>query len=878
MRGRGALNPHFGAPRDANKDLPGVLSEAADTGRVSLASRGLTAFPPELLSVSAPGAKREWWLVAAVRAIDLSFNPLLRALPPGIAQLAEGLHTLKLRQCGLAALPEELAVCICLRVLDVAHNALAALPAGLATLPELTELDASDNRLEALPAGWGAGAPRLAVLRLDRNALRRLPEDLGGAGSALRELSAGSNALEGALPAALARCPALAVLCVPGNRLAALLPHGAGPLPHTLATLDARDNRLTALPPLAAPSRALATLLLGGNPLALASDAAAAPLARAAGALCTLDLSRTSLGALPEALRACAASLVSLDLSNNDLNALPPWLGWAHRLNALALEGNPMRALGKRALLAPGVPAAAVLAFLRTRASAEEAALYEEFGAAVPQVVVAAGGAAGGWGGGGGGGGGVGGGGGGGGGGEQPQQWQAPPLQHQQHQQQWQAPPLHQQQQQHQQQWQAPPLQQQHQQQQQLQQQQQHAPPGMPPSAEGAYAPWLDALRDALVTGKLSAPATVAAAAAAAAAAASAAAPAPAPAARRAAPAPPPLTLPLLRGQLLRSTPELTLRLRTLALDGCPGALSAGLPLGLLAACGALEEVSLARCGLRALPEALLQPPHPSGALRALRLAHNALALEEVGGGGGGGGGAGGALPPCLRSLDLRHNALRTLRGLAGLRALTELQVAYNPQLGGSAGEWGGALPPGLCALDLRACGLRALPEGVLALRQLATLDISDNELGEVPPLLGCMEALGDLRAGGNPQRALRQAVLDRGTAAVKEFLRSRVPSGVALPQQQQQQQQVELLPAPVAQQQVQLRAQAQAAQKGGAARDADTGLTWDECVARRGELEALLDEAHQRGTSGGAGILLKLRRDLAGVRAAQGRLSGEAR
>ena len=59
--------------------------------------------------------------------IDLSFNPLLRHLPPGIAQLAEGLHTLKLRQCGLAALPPELAVCIGLKVLDVAHNALEAL-------------------------------------------------------------------------------------------------------------------------------------------------------------------------------------------------------------------------------------------------------------------------------------------------------------------------------------------------------------------------------------------------------------------------------------------------------------------------------------------------------------------------------------------------------------------------------------------------------------------------------------------------------------------------------------------------------------------------------------------------------------------------------
>jgi len=161
-------------------------------------------------------------------------------------------------------------------------------------------------------------------------------------------LSAAGNALEGALPPSLSACPHLALLSVPGNRLSALLP-GNAPLSPALVTLDARDNRLACLPCLSNPSPALATLLLGGNPLAIPPGDAT--LRRAAWRLATLDLSRCGLQALPEALHFCCPTLATLDVSNNDLNNLPAWLGWAGSLRALILDGNPMRALGKRSLL-----------------------------------------------------------------------------------------------------------------------------------------------------------------------------------------------------------------------------------------------------------------------------------------------------------------------------------------------------------------------------------------------------------------------------------------------------------------------------------------------------------------------------------------------
>ena len=71
-------------------------------------------------------------------------------------------------------------------------------------------------------------------------------------------------------------------------------------------------------------------------------------------------------------LRACAR-LLTLDVSNNDLNTLPAWLGFLPSLARLAVEGNPLRSL-KRSLIGPGVGAPTLKAYLRTRATPEEAA------------------------------------------------------------------------------------------------------------------------------------------------------------------------------------------------------------------------------------------------------------------------------------------------------------------------------------------------------------------------------------------------------------------------------------------------------------------------------------------------------------------------
>uniref|UniRef100_A0A8C3TQR9 Leucine-rich repeat protein SHOC-2 n=1 Tax=Catharus ustulatus TaxID=91951 RepID=A0A8C3TQR9_CATUS len=68
-------------------------------------------------------------------------------------------------------------------------------------------------------------------------------------------------------------------------------------------------------------------------------------------------------------------------------------------------------------------------------------------------------------------------------------------------------------------------------------------------------------------------------------------------------------------------------------------------------------------------------------------------------------------------------------------------------------------------------------PVQLKGLDKLGTLDLQNNDLLQVPPELGNCESLRSLLLEGNPFRTPRAAVLAKGTAAVLEYLRSRIPS-----------------------------------------------------------------------------------------------------
>ena len=82
----------------------------------------------------------------------------------------------------------------------------------------------------------------------------------------------------------------------------------------------------------------------------------------------------------------------------------------------------------------------------------------------------------------------------------------------------------------------------------------------------------------------------------------------------------------------------------------------------------------------------------------------------------------------------------------------------------------------------LEACLLKMLnavqvPQQLTVLACLSRLDLSANSIAKVPPQLGVMHpTLKQLALDGNPLRTIRQAVLQKGTPALLEYLRGRIP------------------------------------------------------------------------------------------------------
>ncbi|KAM9324868.1 leucine-rich repeat-containing protein 40 [Gastrophryne carolinensis] len=66
-------------------------------------------------------------------------------------------------------------------------------------------------------------------------------------------------------------------------------------------------------------------------------------------------------------------------------------------------------------------------------------------------------------------------------------------------------------------------------------------------------------------------------------------------------------------------------------------------------------------------------------------------------------------------------------------------------------------------------------PLQLIKLTKLSTLDLQNNDLMQIPPALGNCENIRVLHLEGNPFRNPRAAILAKGTAAILEYLRSRI-------------------------------------------------------------------------------------------------------
>ncbi|KAL6108619.1 lrrc40 [Pungitius sinensis] len=128
-----------------------------------------------------------------------------------------------------------------------------------------------------------------------------------------------------------------------------------------------------------------------------------------------------------------------------------------------------------------------------------------------------------------------------------------------------------------------------------------------------------------------------------------------------------------------------------------------------------------------------------------------------------------------LMHMDLRNNQLRDLPSeIKNLNKLRSITLNYNRFI---------SFPDVLyqiVSLETVLIGNNQVGEvdahRLKMLVNLSTLDLSNNDLLNIPPEVGLCASLRCLGLEGNPFRTPRPAILAKGTDAVLEYLRSRIP------------------------------------------------------------------------------------------------------
>lgn len=130
-----------------------------------------------------------------------------------------------------------------------------------------------------------------------------------------------------------------------------------------------------------------------------------------------------------------------------------------------------------------------------------------------------------------------------------------------------------------------------------------------------------------------------------------------------------------------------------------------------------------------------------------------------------------------LFHVNFSCNLLRSLpMEFAGLQTLCELNISQNrlDHLPTCIYELENLET--LNASDNQICELDASNNGLGGLTRLTILNLSNNNIRVVPPLLGNLTNIIDLQLSGNPFRQPRHQILAMGTAAIMDYLRGRIP------------------------------------------------------------------------------------------------------
>ncbi|EEY53634.1 uncharacterized protein PITG_07321 [Phytophthora infestans T30-4] len=127
-----------------------------------------------------------------------------------------------------------------------------------------------------------------------------------------------------------------------------------------------------------------------------------------------------------------------------------------------------------------------------------------------------------------------------------------------------------------------------------------------------------------------------------------------------------------------------------------------------------------------------------------------------------------------VKYIDLRQNKLEIFPTLPENNScLDQLFLGFNllrdvPQ------EVVLSVKESLTVLDVRDNKLQRLSDGIPQLYRLKTLDVTNNDLFDLPPGFGYLKYLTHLLVEGNPLRSIRRSIISAGTEPLKKYLRTR--------------------------------------------------------------------------------------------------------
>ncbi|CAH0516396.1 unnamed protein product [Peronospora belbahrii] len=187
-----------------------------------------------------------------------------------------------------------------------------------------------------------------------------------------------------------------------------------------------------------------------------------------------------------------------------------------------------------------------------------------------------------------------------------------------------------------------------------------------------------------------------------------------------------------------------------------------------------LRFLTAENCGLKSIHSSIAMIP----SLERLRLSKNSLTTDAIN-----------AMlisenrsSVChsLKELDLRNNLLTEVpQKLQYLESMDTLVLSFNRLRVMDGFPWSTMRQLSVLSVAnnrLESCG------SVHQVPKLTSLSLENNELRQIPAELALSENLRALYLDGNPQRGIRNHILNKGTDAVLKFLRNRLPPDIMPP------------------------------------------------------------------------------------------------